>query len=93
MTTTFRGIKAAIDVVSGLGLNMFSEDELYAIHLATLEVLQRTGVKVHDEQAIEIFDGGGAIVERDSCTVRFPPYLVEDAIRTSPRKVVLYGRN
>lgn len=90
---TYRDVKAAVRLISGFGLNVFSGDELYAIHLATLEVLQRTGVKVHDEEAIEIFDGGGAIVEKESRTVRFPPYLVEDAIRASPGKVVLYGRN
>lgn len=88
-----RGIQAAIQAECGFGLRMFTEDQLQAIHYATLEVLEKTGVKVHSDEALEIFDGGGATVDRKTRTVRIPPYLVEDAIRWAPRKLVLHGRN
>jgi trimethylamine:corrinoid methyltransferase-like protein len=32
---------------------IFSRDELNRIHTATLEVLERTGVKVEEEKALE----------------------------------------
>lgn len=38
----------------GFGLEVFTEDELREIHLATLEVLSETGVFVEDEEALEI---------------------------------------
>ena len=76
----------------GLSLNMFTNDELYDIHLATLEVLEKTGVFFEDEEAREILHAGGAIVDSETKVVKFPPYLVEDAIRSAPAKVVLYGR-
>lgn len=41
----------------GLSLNMFTEDELYEIHLATLEVLEHTGVYFENEEAGEILAG------------------------------------
>ncbi len=44
---------------------MFTPDELEQIHLATLEVLERTGVFVEDEEALAIFEGGGAAVDRE----------------------------
>jgi trimethylamine--corrinoid protein Co-methyltransferase len=71
---------------------MFTNDDLYDIHLATLEVLQKTGVYFEDQEARDILEGGGAIVDPKTKIVKFPPYLVEDAIRSAPSKVVLAGR-
>ncbi len=47
----------------GLSLNILSDDELDEIHLATLEILEKTGLFVEDEEALAIFDGGGAFVD------------------------------
>ena len=77
----------------GLSLNIFSRDELEQVHSATLEVLRRTGLYIGDKQAREILAGGGAIVDETTGTVKFPSYLVEDAIRWAPSKVFLAGRN
>ena len=43
----------------GLSVNVFTESELDDIHLATLEVLERTGVFVEDDEALDIFEDGG----------------------------------
>jgi len=77
----------------GFGLNVLSEDELYAIHCATLDVLWHTGVRINSKEAQDIFDAGGAIVERNTNTVRIPPYVVEDAIKSAPSTVLLAARN
>jgi trimethylamine--corrinoid protein Co-methyltransferase len=77
----------------GLSLNSFTEDELYDIHLATLEVLQNTGLYVEREAALDIFEGNGAEVDRERKIVKMPPYLVEDAIRSAPSKILLAGRD
>ena len=34
---------------------ILSEDQVYAIHSASLEILQRTGMNVHNEEALNIF--------------------------------------
>ena len=54
--TNYDGKKLAAGTVltSGIGLNMFSDDELEKIHLATLEILWEMGVKVESSQALEI---------------------------------------
>jgi len=88
-----RGVSSAIDVTRGFGLRMLSQDELYCIHLATLEVMEKSGIKVHCRESQEILDGGGAIVDPKTKVVRFPSYVVEDALRSAPRKIVLYGRD
>ena len=88
-----RNLHAGRQRNDGLTLAMLSDDELDEIHLGTLDVLDQTGVFVEDDAALECFASGGARVDRDTRIVRIPPYLVEDAIRSAPPKVVLAGRN
>ncbi len=76
----------------GLSLNIFTDDELSDIHLATLEVLQRTGVWVEDDEALDVFADGGADVDRETQVVRLPAHIVEDAIRCAPPTITLCGR-
>ena len=88
-----RNLHAGKRQSGGLSLNVFSDDELYEIHLATLEVLQKTGIFIEDSEALEIFDGGGAVVDPKGKIVKMPPYMVEDAIRSAPAKLCLAGRD
>jgi len=88
-----RNLHAGLGRREGMGLTIFSDDDLYDIHLATLEVLEKTGVYVESEEALEIFDGGGARVDPKTKVVKIPPYLVEEAVRSAPGKLVLAGRN
>ncbi len=88
-----RNLHAGFLQSGGLSLNMFTKDELYEIHLATLEVLQHTGVYFEDEEARQILADGGAMVDPETDVVKFPPYMVEDAIRSAPGSVNLAGRD
>ena len=76
----------------GLRLDVFTEDEIADIHLATLDVLERTGVYVESEEAQEIFAGAGARVAGDG-VVRIPGHVVEEAIASTPSRLVCYGRD
>ncbi len=77
----------------GLSLNILNDDELDQIHAATLEVLSRTGIFVEDEEALEIFHGSGARVDKKTRVVKIPSHLVEDAIRWAPSTFVACGRS
>ena len=77
----------------GLSVNVFTESELDDIHLATLEVLERTGVFVEADDARDIFKDGGCSVDGETRMVRIPPHVVEDAIAAAPSKYVLCGRD
>jgi trimethylamine--corrinoid protein Co-methyltransferase len=77
----------------GFSVNLFTDDEIDEIHLATLEVMEKTGLFVEDEEALQIFDGGGAGLDRESRIVKFPSHVVEDAIRSAPSIIILAGRN
>ncbi|MBT3387497.1 MAG: hypothetical protein HN417_06165 [Desulfobacula sp.] len=88
-----RNFHAGRQLGSGLSLNILTRDELEEIHYGTLEVLNETGIFVEDENAMDLFEKGGAVVDRETKIVKIPSYMVEDAIRSAPPKVVLYGRD
>ncbi len=77
----------------GFSLSCFSNDDMYTIHLATLEILQQTGVRVESDEAMDVFEESGASVKREKKLVKIPPCLVEDAIHTAPSSILLAGRN
>ena len=60
-----RNPRAGARSSGGFRLEVFTDDELQEIHLATLEVLSRTGVFVEDEEALEIFAEAGAEIGAD----------------------------
>jgi trimethylamine--corrinoid protein Co-methyltransferase len=72
-------------------LSVINDDQVEQIHQATLELLERTGVQTTHPRALELLDGAGARV--DGNRVRIPAWLVEDAIRRAPARVVLGSRN
>ena len=76
-----------------LRLNSLADDELNDIHQATLEVLKKTGLFIETDEALEIFDGAGAGVDRQNKIVKIPSQLVEDAIQSAPSKILLAGRD
>jgi trimethylamine--corrinoid protein Co-methyltransferase len=72
--------------------HLFTESQMRDIHLATLHILEDTGVRVDEEESLAILERAGARVDLDR-RVRVPSYLVEDAIRTAPKSVTLYHRD
>jgi trimethylamine--corrinoid protein Co-methyltransferase len=88
-----KDLYSGIAASSGFGFNVFTEDEIDKIHLATLEVLEKTGLYVGAPEAMDILEDGGAKVDREKKIAKFPPHLVEDCIRSAPHKIVLYGRD
>lgn len=84
---------AARNTFMGCGLTLFSDHDLEMIHDATLEVLEYAGLYVQSQDAMEIYEGGGCIVDKENNIVKIPAHMVEDAIRTAPKKVFLAGRD
>ena len=87
-----RNPQAGIQRNAGARLEIFSEADLDDIHRSTLDVLEHTGVFVESDEALDVLSDGGCRVDRETKTVRFPPHIVEDAIRWSPSSVRLCGR-
>jgi len=71
-------------------VRVLSEEQVGELHLATLEILERTGVEVRDKRALELLKKAGARAEGDR--VRIPGRLVMEAIGSAPERVVLASR-
>ena len=72
-------------------MKLLSSEQLKQIHLASLEVLERTGVDVCLPEAVELLAAAGADV-RDSSRVKIPSHLVDEALRTTPHRITIYDR-
>ena len=71
-------------------LQVINEDQIKQLHMASLEVLERTGIKLTHPGALELLSGAGARISGDR--VRIPSWMVEDAIRKAPKRIVLGKR-
>ncbi len=67
------------------------QQEREGIHQASLEILQRVGIEVHDQQAREILAGGGAHI--DGIQVFISEHMVAKALAVAPKRITLYDRN
>ena len=67
------------------------QQECEKIHLATLEILERVGVDVHDDRALRILVKGGA--KADGIRLSIPEHMVTKALATTPKRITLYDRN
>jgi trimethylamine--corrinoid protein Co-methyltransferase len=75
-------------------LEVLTQDEIEAIYYSALRVLYETGVRVYDKEGVNVAYSGGAIVEDttdDSSLVKMPPWMVDRARATLPKKVVVVG--
>lgn len=72
-------------------LKIFSEDQVEAIHLQALRVLEEIGIRVLLPEARARFAAAGARVDEPSQMVRLDRGLVEQALATAPRTVELHA--
>ena len=70
---------------------MLTEEQKKRIHEGSLELLERTGSDFHSQDAIDLLESVGARV-LDSKRVKIPSYVIEEAIRNAPNRVVLANR-
>lgn len=88
-----KNIRAGYQQLSGFGIHMFTDDELYALHLSTLEVLRDVGIGIQSPDAQEALAAVGCIVNKKKGVVYFPNYVVENAISTAPSTITFAARN
>jgi len=74
-------------------LKVLTSDEVYEIHLATLEILDRVGVRVLEPKVFSVLKDAGANVNQEERIARIPKYLVDEAVKKAPSSFTLYGRN
>jgi len=66
-------------------------DDVKAIHEASLEVLENTGVMVKNPGAVKLLEDAGCGVEDQ--VVHMPPSLVEECLKRAPSSITLHKRD
>lgn len=74
-------------------LKILTDDQLYHIHISILNVLENVGVRIEDNNALNLLNDAGADVDFEKQIVKIPQSLVEWAVRNTPRSIYCAGRN
>jgi len=74
-------------------LQAVSNDELEAIHDASLRVLEEIGIDFLHDEAKAILKKAGADVETGSDRVRMDRGLIEETISTCPPEFTMHARS
>jgi trimethylamine--corrinoid protein Co-methyltransferase len=72
-------------------LSFLDEGGLEAIHLAALEILERTGVWVQHEGVVEMLASAGCKVTGPN-RITIPPQLVEESLKKAPSEITIHNR-
>lgn len=73
-----------------LQFRVLSEGQMEKILSSAFELLERTGVEVHSEEAVSLLKKAGCYV--DGTRVRIPSFVIKKALGTVPSRVVLCDR-
>jgi len=74
-------------------ISYLSDDEKQFVHEKTLQVLSEVGVAYNTPKAIDLLEAAGARVDRETLTARLTWDVIEPALTTVPRQIVLAGRD
>ena len=74
---------------------LLTEEQIQALHAATLELLETIGMRVSNDEAVEMCRAAGCMVKDGSAQDRmvlFPRNLVDNAIASAPKSISVYNR-
>jgi len=71
---------------------VLSDDQIEEIFNAALDVLERVGMQLYGDEGLALLEAAGCPVS-DGGRVRIPSWLVKDALNTTPRRIVVAGRD
>ena len=74
-------------------LKLLSESEVHRIHQAALSILENPGIFSESDLFLDIFEKGGARVNRETRIISVPPEMIEAGVASAPSSFILYGRN
>jgi len=74
-------------------INVLTEQEIKAIHDASLAILRDTGVLVHHDEMLTLLGEAGASLDTTSRIARLPERLVMDSVARAGKQYTLFGRD
>jgi trimethylamine--corrinoid protein Co-methyltransferase len=80
------------DRVEGGLLRPLSPEDIVQIHETSMRVFEEVGIRVKNDEALELFAEAGAMVDRETSVMKMDEELVLELIDRAPSMVHLYGQ-
>lgn len=77
----------------GRGLEYLNKEEILNWHHQSLNLLEEVGVKITYEPALKLLKNAGCDVSKKEGIVRTPQHVVEKALRLTPSRFIMGGRD
>jgi len=74
-------------------ISILSKDEIELVHGKTIQILEKTGVSVHSQNALDVLATGGARIDRKMMRAWIPENLASEVVKKIPKKARLCARN
>jgi trimethylamine--corrinoid protein Co-methyltransferase len=74
-------------------VKILTDSQVEALHTATLDVLEKTGIKFESERALKLLQQNGCMVDYEERIARIPSYVVEHSIRQTPSSFMVRARD
>ena len=74
-------------------MEMAGPEAIDALHDTAIRILRHLGIKVLGDRVLALFEGAGAIVDRETGIVRIDESIVDAALATAPSRFTLIARN
>src|SRR5262249_33145958 len=65
-------------------MQLLDAERMETLHCTSMRILSELGMRVMSERVLDLFAAAGAIVDRESKTIRIDESLVMEALRTVP---------
>ncbi|MFX1555229.1 MAG: trimethylamine methyltransferase family protein [Promethearchaeota archaeon] len=72
-------------------IKVLSNDEIQAIHSASIELLSKVGIKIDSPSARNLFKENGAEVSDNDLFIRIPESLIKEKLKEVPNSFKLHG--
>ncbi|MEM2083590.1 MAG: trimethylamine methyltransferase family protein [Nitrososphaerota archaeon] len=76
-----------------LRIEFLSKDDVYKIHITSLNILEKIGIKVMDENILNLLKDSGCEINYENKIAKIPQYLVMECVKKIPKNFTIYARD
>jgi len=69
-----------------------NNDDVYKIHMATMEVLERVGIIVENDNILCLLERAGAHIDKKFRKAKIPEYVMKEGLKKVPSSLIVYSR-
>ena len=79
--------------IKGGQVRVLDDEQIGSLHSATVEILEKVGIKLYHEVALEIMRSRGCAVDLANKTAKIPEEVLMEFVRKAPSEIMLFGRD